>query len=133
MPPVAEARVPDPGSARPIATRGDDQVLYARTGLYPIVANNEESRNLAHRAAPGVVRCLLRRSRRSGTTSGRLTTLLASGLAIFFALSLVAQARRAAIAAASQEVATVAPSPDPPPALSARPVVAPLRGDRAGR
>src|SRR5205085_2621297 len=71
----------------PIATRGDGQVLYARTGLYPIVAANEHSPNVIHRAAARVLGSALKRAPTLRNNRGALTTLLASGLAIFFALS----------------------------------------------
>ena len=93
-----------PGS--PIATRGDGQLLYARTGLYPIVAANEQSPNVVHRAAARSLGSLLRRVPTLHNNRGALTTLLACGLGIFFALSIVSGLRRSAIADASQEAAT---------------------------
>ena len=105
--PQAEAEADRPSwLVNPIATRGDDQVLYARTGLYPIVAANERSPNVIHRAAARVLGFALKRAPTLRNNRGALTTLLASGLAIFFALSIVSSLRRAAIADASQEVAT---------------------------
>jgi ATP-binding cassette subfamily B protein len=84
----------------------DGRVVDAKPGLYPIVVANEQSTNPAHRAAARVMGSLLRRVPPLRNDRGALTTLLASGLLIFFALSIVAQWRRAAIARASQEVTT---------------------------
>ncbi len=89
-----------------VAIRGEKLVQYVGTGLYPIVARNEDSRNFAHRSAARFVEILLRRFATLRNNVGALTTLLATGLGIFFALSLVDQARRAAIASAGLEVAT---------------------------
>jgi hypothetical protein len=90
----------------PIATRGDGQLLYDKTGLYPIVAANEDSANPIHRATARFLGSLLRRVPTLHNNGGALTTLLASGLAIFFALSIVSNLRRASIAEATQEAAT---------------------------
>ena len=90
----------------PIATRGDGQLLYSRTGLYPIAAGNEQSRNFVHRGAARALGFLLRRVPTLRNNRGALSTLLASGLAVFFALSIVARLRQSAIADASQEAAT---------------------------
>ena len=104
--PVAGSSGLDSWLGSPVATQGDQLVLHTGTGLYPIQANNEDSRNLAHRATARLVGALLRRLPTLRNNLGALTTLLAFGLGIFFALSIVAQARRSAIASASEEVAT---------------------------
>ena len=95
-------------AASPVAKRLDGTAgLYTNTGLYPIVVNNEADTSFfAHRAAARVVSGLLRRMPTLRNNLGALTTLLASGLGIFLAISLVAQARRSAIAVASQEPTT---------------------------
>ncbi len=103
--PVAEGGAPAWLPA-PVATRGDGQVLHPRTGLYPIVAANEASRNPIHRAASRATLALLRRLPTLRNNVGALSTLLAVGLGVFFALSLVDQARRSALASATQEAAT---------------------------
>ncbi len=91
----------------PVGSREDTSALiHVNTGLFPIVANNQNSAHLTHRAAARFVRSLGRRLPTLRNNLGALTTLLASGLSIFFALSLIAQARRSAIAVASQEPAT---------------------------
>ncbi len=122
------------GIATPIATRAiDGQVLITTPGSYPIVAANEDSPESSSTGPPArLVGLLLARVPTLRNNQGALTTLLASGLGVFFALSIVDHLRRSAIASASQEVGHRPPPPDPPPALPARPVVAPFRGDRPG-
>ncbi len=91
----------------PVATRDDDgRVLFTGKGLYPIVASNETSRNPIHRTTARAVRNLIHSIRPLGNNMGALTVLLAAGLSIFFALSVIDQARRRLIALATQEVAT---------------------------
>jgi len=92
--------------AAPVASRSDGQVLYANSGLYPIVAANEASWFPLHRALARGVLGLIRRVPTLRNNEGAMTTLLAAGLTTFFLLSLVAQARRAAIAGATHEAAT---------------------------
>ncbi|WP_435010032.1 ABC transporter ATP-binding protein [Tundrisphaera lichenicola] len=91
---------------RPVATRTDGQVLIGGSGLYPIVAKNLDSPHLAHRLTARLVSRFLRVMPTLRNNSGALMTLLAVGLGIFFALSLVAQALKAATTAVSLEVAT---------------------------
>jgi len=97
----APIRLPAPG-----VTRSDGQVLYQNTGLYPIVALNEVSGYSLHREVALRVLRIIRLVPTLGNNEGAMTTLLASGLAVFFLLSLVGQARRAAITGATHEVAT---------------------------
>ncbi len=85
----------------------DGKILYQNTGLYPIVANNESPPSPGpHRFVARVVNSFLRRMPTLRNNTGALTTLLALGLVLFFALSIVAKWRRGAIAEASQESAT---------------------------
>lgn len=91
--------------AIPIASRSDGQILYDNTGLYPIVAANEISTNFGHRLVARSMKFLMARLPPLRNNRGALTSLLAVGLAIFFALSLVSQWRRRSIAEASQESA----------------------------
>jgi ABC-type multidrug transport system fused ATPase/permease subunit len=104
--PVAESTGSSSWLGPPVATRADQRVLHTGTGLYPIVANNADSPNYVYRMTARLVGGLLRRLPTLRNNLGALTTLLAFGLGVFFALSIVAQARRSAIALASQEVAT---------------------------
>jgi ATP-binding cassette subfamily B protein len=96
-PPIAEGRP---------AGQSDGQVLFARSGLLPIVLANQESPNLAHRAMASFLALFVDRVPTLRKNQGALLTLLASGLAIFFALSIVDHWRRSAIAGASLEAAT---------------------------
>ena len=89
-----------------IATRPDGRVLLAKTGLLPVVEANAESRNLVHRASANVLAFFMRRMPTLRNNQGALLTLLASGLAVFFTLSIVDHLRRSAIASASLEAAT---------------------------
>jgi ATP-binding cassette, subfamily B, bacterial len=88
------------------ATKEDGTRLYTNTGLHPIVANNEHSPHFTHRAVASFVRGLLARIPTLRNNQGALATLLATNLAIFFTLSLVARARRQAVATACQEPVT---------------------------
>jgi ABC-type multidrug transport system fused ATPase/permease subunit len=88
------------------ATRDDGAKLLRNGGIFPIVANNEQSETFTYRAVAGVVKRLLTSLPTLQNNQGALTTLLAINLAIFFALSIVARARRKAVAIASQEPVT---------------------------
>lgn len=90
---------------KPVATGFDGRVLIQNTGLYPIVAANQASSNPIHRAVSRVMGSVLLRAPTLRNNRGALTTLLASGLGVFFVLSIVATLRRSAIAEATQEVA----------------------------
>ena len=73
--------------------------------LAPIVAANDSSRSITHRFAARVVATAIRLLPPLRNNSGALAALLASALAVAVAISLVAQARRSAVANASHEVA----------------------------
>jgi ATP-binding cassette subfamily B protein len=90
-------------------TRDDGARLIKNSGLYPIVANNEQSlpsTRFQDRAVASFVRKLLAKVPSLGNNKGALATLLAINLAIFFTLSVVARARRRAVAIACQEPVT---------------------------
>ncbi len=103
-PPLAEGEMLG-WFGEPEANGGDGLFLFRNTGLYPIVASNETSPNPIHRAAARVVGSVLLKVPTLRNNRGALTTLLASGLGVFFVLSIVANLRRSAIAEASQEAA----------------------------
>jgi ATP-binding cassette, subfamily B, bacterial len=84
----------------------DGHLLYKNTGLYPIVAGNEDSHYPTPKATAWVVSLYLKWMPTLRNNLGALTTLLAVGLVLFFVLSVVATWRSAAIAEASQEPAT---------------------------
>ncbi len=92
--------------AENIADRVDGMLLFPGTGLYPIASNNQASPNPIHRAAAAVVGGLVRRLPTLRNNLGALTTLLSLILLDFFALSLIVQAKRSAVAEATQEAAT---------------------------
>jgi ATP-binding cassette subfamily B protein len=105
-------RSPTAGSAlttptgEPIATKPDGEVLVAKTGLWPIVVANEASPNPIHRATASIMTFAIRRLPTLQNNQGALLSLLASGLAVFFTISIVDHLRRRAIASASLESAT---------------------------
>jgi ATP-binding cassette, subfamily B, bacterial len=103
--PVAEAEHTD-RSSPPIATRVDGEVLYSNTGLLPIVVDNEKSHSIMHKALGRFVKFTMRIIPTLRNNRGALMTLLASGLGVFFVLSIVDSLRRSAIAGASLEAAT---------------------------
>ena len=87
------------------ATDMHGRVRFVNEGLWPIVVANEGSSNPIHRATARCVRIWLRWVPALRENQGALLTLLASGLGVFFALSIVGNLRRSAIAGATQEVA----------------------------
>lgn len=108
-----EARFPEERSARLpswTASRatGHDagMVLYDDTGLFPIAASNLESRNPMHRFGASV---MLRVSSAVPTLRnniGALASILALGLIVLLALSLLSQYRRTLIAELVTDAAT---------------------------
>jgi ATP-binding cassette, subfamily B, bacterial len=103
--PFAEGERPGYSDAV-IASRPDGQVLSTNTGLLPIVVANESSGNRVHRSAAHFLDFFVRRLPTLRSNQGTLLILLASGLGVFFALSIVDSLRRSAIAEASMEAAT---------------------------
>jgi ATP-binding cassette subfamily B protein len=103
---------PIQGAERPgwfgptVATKPDGEVLYTNSGLLPVVVANEHARNLVHELMARVLWLGMRIIPTLRNNQGALLTLLASGLGVFFALSIVDHLRRWAIAQASMEAAT---------------------------
>ncbi len=94
-------------NGQPIATSNDGgKILLTRTGLQPIVVANQDSRDHVHRASSRFLGFFLRRMPTLRNNQGALLTLLASGLGVFFTLSIVDLLRRSAMARASLEAAT---------------------------
>jgi ATP-binding cassette, subfamily B, bacterial len=87
------------------ATSADGLELSKNTGLVPIVIATGNG-NFVHRAAASFLNFFVRRLETLRYNQGALLTLLASGLGVFFALSIVDHLRKSAIADASLEAAT---------------------------
>ena len=75
------------------------------SGLQPIVSANQDSPAITHRLAAQSVRLAIRLLPPLGNNGGALAILIAAALALAVMISTIEQARRAAIAAASHEVA----------------------------
>ena len=88
------------------ATRADGQVLATNTGILPLIVAGESSRNSLHRASAALLNYYYHVVPTFRNNRGALMTLMASGLGVFFVLSIVTQWRRSAIAEASLEAAT---------------------------
>ncbi len=88
----------------PIAPTPD--TVIRDTGLYPIVAANRDSAVPSHRAAARVVEAVVSRSPTLRRNVGALLSLLAAGIGLTLASSLLGQARRAAATAAAGESAS---------------------------
>ena len=98
---VRPATTGDPAAGKP-----DGRVLPARAGLGPIIAANEGSPSPIHRASAAYLSFATKLIPTLGNDQGALLSLLASGLGVFFTISVVDHLRRAAIARASLEAAT---------------------------
>ena len=92
-----------PGAARPTVRTPSATGLGA--GLTPIVTANQKSPAITHRLAARLVGFAMRVVPPLRNNAGALAVLIAAGLAVAVTISGVAQARRAAVAAASHEVA----------------------------
>ena len=88
------------------ATRADGQVLATNTGILPLIVAGESSRNSLHRTSAALLNYYYYVVPTFRNNRGALMTLMASGLGVFFVLSIVTQWRRSAIAEASLEAAT---------------------------
>ncbi len=111
---LGEARYPASAvSALPdwVARRatGIDQhdALFDDTGLFPIVASNIDSKNVVHKAGATVLLKLLNNVPTLRNNVGALASLLAVGLGLLLALSVIAQYRRSRISDAVCLAATI--------------------------
>ena len=111
---LGEARYPASSvSALPdwVARRatGIDQhdALFDDTGLFPIVAGNLDSSNVVHQWGASRLLNLLNRVPTLRNNVGALASLLAMGLGLLLALSVIAQFRRSRIADVVCQAATV--------------------------
>ncbi len=104
---VSGGRSPLPDWVARRATGIDQQdALFDDTGLFPIVAGNLDSANPVHAAGARLLLTLLNSAPTLRNNVGALATLLAIGLGLLLALSLIAQYRRSLIADAVSQVAT---------------------------
>ena len=107
-----EARFPRAEAARLpawVANQGvpDGELLrFQNTGIFPLVANNLLDPNPAHRAGAWLVDRISAVLTPLRNNLGALTTLLAIGLLLLLALSLLTQWRRRAMARVATELAT---------------------------
>jgi ATP-binding cassette subfamily B protein len=94
-----------PSWIRPRAPDERAPALLKDTGLYPLAAANEESRNPWHRLAARVLSDATQVVQTLHTNKSALLTLLAIGLALGLSLGLVSQLRRSMLADVAAHVA----------------------------
>jgi ABC-type multidrug transport system fused ATPase/permease subunit len=89
-----------------LATADTDFLRFKNTGIFPLVANNLTSSNPVHRLGARLVDAITAVLPPLRNDLGALTTLLAIGLLLLLALSLLTQWRRRVMARAVTDLAT---------------------------
>ncbi|WP_165228870.1 ABC transporter ATP-binding protein [Aquisphaera insulae] len=95
-----------PAWAIPLGSSDGQYIRFRNTGIFPLVANNLMSPNPVHRLGAGLMDRITGIIPPLRNNVGALATLLASGLLLLLAISLMTQWRRRAMSRAATNLAT---------------------------